>query len=134
MPITATMSDAYSALRLRRPVETAVTPTAMPSARNAYTTMPMLGSANHSVTDRYVSTAPVATAEMPNTMNRRRHRPPRSDIQMRPATIETPMITGTEIVGSPSQLFSWMAPYCFSRTATQKIGSEKKRNDISVTP
>ena len=52
MPSTATMSDAYTALRLRRPVEIAVTPKAMPIASAEKTTMPMLGSANHSVTDR----------------------------------------------------------------------------------
>ena len=62
--------------------------------------MPMLGSANHCVADRYASTAPVATAETPKTMSRRRHVPPRSDIQMRPATRDMPMITGIEIVGS----------------------------------
>ena len=43
---------------------------------------------------------------------------------------ETPMITGTEIVGSPSQSLSWMAPYCLRSTATQKIGSEKNRNEM----
>ena len=38
------------------------------------------------------------------------------------------MITGIEIVGSASQSFNRIAPYCFSSTATQKTGSEKKRN------
>ncbi len=44
------------------------------------------------------------------------------------------MITGTEIVGSPSQSLSRIAPYCFSSTATQNTGSEKNRNAMSVTP
>ena len=43
------------------------------------------------------------------------------------------MITGIEIVGSASQSFMRIAPYCLSSTATQKIGSEKKRNATSVT-
>ncbi len=43
------------------------------------------------------------------------------------------MMTGMEIVGSASQSFTRIAPYCFSSTATQKIGSEKNRNDASVT-
>ena len=43
------------------------------------------------------------------------------------------MITRIEIVGSASQLLIWIAPYCFSSTATQKIGSEKKRNATRVT-
>ena len=43
------------------------------------------------------------------------------------------MIAGIAIVGSASQSFMRIAPYCLSSTATQKIGSEKKRNATSVT-
>ncbi len=43
------------------------------------------------------------------------------------------MMTGIEMTGSASQLFIWIAPYCLSSTATQKIGREKNRNAKSVT-
>jgi hypothetical protein len=52
---------------------------------------------------------------------------------MRPLTIDTPMMTGIAMTGLPSQLLSWIAPYCLRSTATQKIGSEKNRNEMSVT-
>ena len=95
--------------------------------------MPMLGSANHWVTERNVRTAAVATVADPNTISRRFALPPSSDIHRKPAMRDIRMIAGIAIVGSASQSFIRIAPYCFSSTATQKIGSEKKRNETSVT-
>jgi hypothetical protein len=67
------------------------------------------------------------------TIRRRFHAPPMIDIHSSPATRDINIVAEMEIVGSASQLFIWIAPYCLSSTATQKIGSEKKRKASSVT-
>ena len=75
----------------------------------------------------------MARVAAPNTMRRRFQWPPISDIHSTPAISDISTIAGIAIVGSPSHELSWIAPYCFSSTATQKIGREKKRNAMSVT-
>ena len=135
MPMPATMSDAYSALRFRRPVEIAVTPngdadreTRVHDDAEARVGEPL----GHREVDQHGRgrdsrrcrrrSACVATAA-----DERHPDQPANDAR-------SPMMTGIAIVGSASQSLNPIAPNCFSRTATQKIGSEKNRKARSVTP
>ncbi|MNR64098.1 hypothetical protein D3C85_1866190 [compost metagenome] len=71
---------------------------------------------------------------MPPETSLRRAAPPTATATIRPVMAPTPKATGKGISGLRRKLLKPMAPYSFSSTATQKMGSEKNRNAMNVTP
>ena len=54
--------------------------------------------------------------------------------QKNPVTMLKPIIQGGDIFAETKKSLKSMAKYCFKRTATQKIGSEKSKNAKNVIP
>jgi len=76
----------------------------------------------------------VATAAMPNVSSFCSPFLGMIDIQINPEMTAIIGMIQYSIFGSARKSLKPMAMYCFRRTATQKIGSEKNRNEMKVTP
>jgi hypothetical protein len=81
-----------------------------------------------------MSTAVTAAKTIPPVMTRRLRSPPAMMRATRPRRAPMPAATGRGISGFLRKLLNPMAPNSFSSTATQKIGREKNRNAMKVTP
>ena len=71
---------------------------------------------------------------MRKVQSRARPRHGSTSIQKRPNKGAATAINHHGMSGAARKSLKPMARYCLSSTATQKIGSEKNRNEMNVTP
>ena len=94
--------------------------------------MPSESVLNQLVLDSQNSTPKVAANAAPKTIKTRCNVPPMTPAQKIPATMPAPTNHIGSIIGFASQSLKLIDMYCFSKTATQKIGSEKNKNETKV--
>src|SRR6056297_2363750 len=118
--------------RCRNPAVRNVAAPAEITASASTTHGPKAGSANHRVVEKKTRMSAVLPKATARVVTRRRATPPRMPIQATATSVESARMTVGEMVGSANQLLNSIAAYCFSMTATQKIGSEKNRKAAKV--
>ena len=106
----------------------------MPTPAIAMTTGPSPGFLNHSVAEKYISTAAANRNTTPPMSSLRFISPPTVTAASTPKTAPMARAAGMGISGFLRKLLNPMAPNSFRRTATQKIGREKNRKAMKVTP
>ena len=131
-PKATMVSDEKSAGRFERPVDAVTIKNAKPSPTMITKPMPSERVLNQLVLDSQNRTPKVDANAAPKTIRTRWMVPPITPDQKIPATMPAPTSQSGSIIGSANQSLKLIDMYCFSRTATQKIGSEKKRNETNV--
>ena len=134
MPTPQVMSAALRGGAFPQPAKTAMTPAAIPTLSSANTNGPNPGFKSHWFCETQTSTrdaAPTVTSPM---TSRRALVPPANDVPITPNRIAiATMKVGENCAPLRSQSLRLMPPHALRMTATQKMGSEKKRKVVKVT-